>query len=332
MICGGFSRFRNANDLQIRIGGVKSISVKLGHAILPLLLAFNGALGIIHAEEGHKLKVVTSFLPVYCFTVNVAGDLAEVDNLLPPGTEPHDFQFSPREVRKLEAADVVVVNGLHLESWLDRAIKSSPNAKVIVEAAADFKSELIYEDSSLDAERPGASNPADFGAPNPHVWLDPRLAQHEVTNILAALSKADPINAAAYARNAGKYIARLEKLDAELNTSLVPFQGQSIITFHDAFPYFARRYGLKVAGVVEQVPDVQPSPKYLSALNQLIRRNGIKVIFAERQSPMKLAEQIGRDYKVAVAQLDTLETGTFNPDAYEEGMRSNLRVLEKYLK
>jgi ABC-type Zn uptake system ZnuABC Zn-binding protein ZnuA len=93
--------------------------------------------------EGRKLKVLTSFLPVYCFTVNVAGDLAEVENLLPPGADPHEFQFSPREMRKLNAADVIVINGLQLESWLDRVIKSTDHPQTVVEMAAGLKSELI---------------------------------------------------------------------------------------------------------------------------------------------------------------------------------------------
>src|SRR3954470_14568065 len=84
----------------------------------------------------HKLHVVTSFLPVYCFTVNVTGNLAEVDNLVQPGVDPHDFQFSPREVKKLAAADMVVVNGLQLEPWLDKVAQLSEKPKLIVEAAA----------------------------------------------------------------------------------------------------------------------------------------------------------------------------------------------------
>src|ERR1700722_9055773 len=94
--------------------------VKLWRIIGLLGLAFGASAEVAHSG-GHKLKVLTSFLPIYCFTANVAGDLAEVENLLPPGTEPHDFQFSPHKIRKLESADMVVVNGLHLESWLDRA-------------------------------------------------------------------------------------------------------------------------------------------------------------------------------------------------------------------
>jgi zinc transport system substrate-binding protein len=288
--------------------------------------------GMLHAApaEGRKLKVLTSFLPVYCFTANVAGDLAQVDNLLPPGADPHDFQFSPHEMRKLNAADMMVVNGLGLESWLDRILSSPDHPKIIVEASAGLKSELITALPYMSAGEGAGSQ--ERAAPNPHIWLDPRLAQHAVTNILAALQKADPINAAGYERNARQYIARLEKLDTELRAGLASTKGQPVITFHDAFPYFARRYDLKIVGVVEKVPDVQPSPRYLAALGEVIRREEVKVIFAERQSSPRLPEQIGRDYHVPVASLDTLETGEFKPDAYEEGMRNNLRILEKTLK
>src|SRR5258708_1124839 len=105
--------------------------------------------------EARQIKVVTSFLPVWCFTVNVAGDLAEVENLLPPGTEPHDFQFSPREMRKLNAADLVIINGLQLESWLDKPIHSAERRKIVVEATAGLSSELIPARSGMAGARAG---------------------------------------------------------------------------------------------------------------------------------------------------------------------------------
>jgi zinc transport system substrate-binding protein len=279
----------------------------------------------VHCAPSRKLKVLSSFLPVYCFTANVAGDLAEVANLLPPGIDPHDFQFSVREMKKLGAADVMVVNGLQLEPWLDRIIRSPERPKVIVEAAAGLKAELIMSGAGQKGDEKSL-------VPNPHIWLDPKLAEHAVTNILAALQQADPANAAGYARNANQYLERLEKLDAELQAGLVPVKGEAIVTFHNAFPYFARRYGLKIAGVIEEMPDVQPSPKYLSALGRTIKSDKVKGVFTDRQYASRLAEQFGRDYHVPVAQLDTLETGEFKPEAYEEGMRNNLHTLEKFLK
>jgi zinc/manganese transport system substrate-binding protein len=281
--------------------------------------------------EGHKLKVLTSFLPIYCFTANIAGELADVQNLLPPGAEPHDFQFTPREMTELEAADLVVINGLGIEAWLGPTLASQEKTKPVVEAAAGLQEELITNASYLDPDNPDAA-PSPSAPPNPHIWLDPQLAEHAVTNILLALQKADPANASAYAANARDYLARLDRLDKDIHAGLAPFKGQAIITFHDAFPYFARRYDLKIVGVVERVPDVQPSLKYLSALRGVIERDRVKVVFSEKQSPDRLVQQISTDYHIPVAQLDTLETGVFKPDAYEQGMRTNLATLEKNLK
>jgi len=162
------------------------------------LLLVAGLSGAAEGGEARKIKVVTSFLPVWCFTVNVAGDLAEVENLLPPRTEPHDFQFSPREMKKLNAADLVIINGLQLESWLDKPIRSAERPKIVVEAAAGLGSELIAAWPGLGRARAGAQDAP--GAPNPHIWLDPRLAAYAVSNILQALQKADPANAAGYAK------------------------------------------------------------------------------------------------------------------------------------
>src|SRR6202007_2714266 len=115
-----------------------------------------------------------------------------------------------------------------------------------------------------------------------------------------------------------KYLERLNKLDAELRAGLAPSKGDAIITVHDAFPYFARRYGLRIVGVIEKVPEVEPSLKYLGLLGELAHREHVKAIFSERQSPAQLPEQLGKDYHVPVAQLDDLETGEIKPDAYEQ--------------
>jgi len=305
--------------------------MKTRHFIFALAWLAFGTMAGSAQVLGHRLRVVTSFLPLYCFTANIAGDLATVDNLLPPGAEPHDFQFSPREMKQLEAADLVVVNGLGLEAWLTRVMDAQSHSANIVIASQGFDAELIPSLPSLNSEnsttaKPGGSMPA-----NPHVWLDPQLAEQAVANILLAMQRVDPANASGYATNAAAYIVRMEKLDADLRAGLAPFKGQAIITAHDAFPYFAQHYGLKIAGVIERVPEVEPSPKYLTGLKEAIDTYHVKAIFAEPQSSAKLAAQIGIDYHVAVGQLDTLETGELKPDTYEQGMRANLAALQKYL-
>ena len=269
---------------------------------------------------------------MYCLTAQVAGDLAEVENLLPANVGPHDYQFAPREVRKLSSAQIFVVNGLGIEDWLAKALKAAKGTKpmTVVEATAGLtKADLIT--SVPHIHLPGERGHDHGTGPNPHTWLDPRLAAHAVTNILVALQKADQKNAAAYAMNAAQAVARLHQLDEEIGLALGPYHGSRIVTYHHAFPYFTRRYGLALIGVIEEVPNVEPSPKYLAALLKVIREKEVKAIFTEPQFSAKLAQRISRDTKVPVAELDTLETGPLKPTAYEEGLRRNLNMLLKHL-
>jgi zinc transport system substrate-binding protein len=316
------------------------VLVSLGCGFITLF--FSGCRPSVADDPDRPFKVVTSFLPVYAFTTSIAGDLIEVENLLPAGVGPHDYQFSPRDIRKLREADLLVVNGLGLEDWLARAIRSvgGRGSKLkVVEAAAGLDQQLIHGVTRLQIEDEPAPRSRrhrhhhqhDQGEANPHIWLDPRLAMHAVGNILEALKETDPANAAGYEENARKYLARLEALDAELLEGLSPIKEQPIITYHDAFPYFARRYELNLVGVIEKVPEVAPSARYLESLMQAVRHHEVKAIFTEPQFSPRLASQIARDLEIEVGQLDTLEAGPLTPESYEEGMRRNLHVLQKHL-
>lgn len=287
----------------------------------------------VSSASADKLRVLTSFLPVYCFAANVAGEHATVENFLPQGAGPHDYQFTPRDIRKLSEADLIMVNGLGMELWLNKAIESSGSKKAgkLVELAAGLPKDKLLK-SGHGISLGGKDDHDHSHGPNPHIWLDPQLAIHCVKNVEMALSKADPKNATAYAANAKAYIAKLEKLDADIQAMLDPVKGGAFVTFHDAFPYMVKRYDLKLAGVVEEVPEVQPSPRYLSKLLTVMRDKKVKVLFAEPQFPKKIAERIAEDSKVPLATLDTLETGDLKPGTYEEGMRSNAAILQRYLK
>lgn len=258
------------------------------------------------AAEERKLKVLTSFLPVYSFTANLAGDLARVENMLPPGATPHDFQLSPADRRKFDEADLVIINGLGVESWLDKLLKDS--RKQVVKLSAGLPRRT-----------------------NPHIWLDPILAAHAITNILSGLQAADPAHVSEYAANAQAYIRKLAALDADFRSGLAPARGAAIVTYHDAFEHLARRYGLRVVGVVEETAEVSPGPRHLAKLRRTIRAEAVRTIFTDAEHPQKLAEQLGKDCGVAVVPLHTLENGELTRTAYEDGMRKNLSILKKTL-
>jgi zinc/manganese transport system substrate-binding protein len=282
------------------------------------------------APETPRPRVLASVWPVYCWTAAIAGDAAQVDALLASGLSPHDYQFSRRDLQKVAAADLIVVNGLGLEPWLPKLLKNAPASCPVVEAFDGISDAVLIQASAPERSPGRAGVPPKL--PNPHAWLDPQLASHAVTNLLRALQKAKPPRAEGYARRAAEFVTRLARLDAELQAGLAPYRGSAIVTLHDAFPYFARRYGLKVVGVVEPVPEVNPSPRHLAELRRTMREQRVNALFLETGVTSKTAERLAADLGVRLAALDTLETGPLVPTAFEDGMRRNLRTLQEALR
>ncbi len=311
---------------------------------IALLALFGFASGVASGAEVIRLRVLTSIPPLYCWTANVAGPLATVENLLPADVSPHDYQFRPRDLKRIGAADVIVLNGLGLEDWFARAIRAdSKDAKKKVVRIADGLPEAVLVRHLPTIEvgaGKGTTSAHDHthdhddagGQANPHLWLDPQIARHGVSNILHALQTADPANAAGYAINATAYLAKLDVLDAEIRAETTTIRGRPVVTFHDAFPYFCRRYGLDLVGIIEEVPGTDPSPRYLAALLKVVRAKGVKVLFTEPSSNPRLAKRLADDLGIAVAELDVLETGALTPTSYEDGMRRNLAVLRQALR
>ncbi len=280
---------------------------------------------VLSAAAGRP-HIVTSFFPLYSWAANIAGENAMVENLLPMGAEPHDYAFTFSDARKLERADVVVVNGLGLEAWLPKFLANSPRARDRVVTISTGADPFLIAGEHVHG--PGEHSHHS----NPHLWLDPQLAAHGVSNILAALQRADPGRASAYATNAQRYVQRLQTLDRDIQSALSGLTNRSLVTYHDAFPYFARRYGLKIAGIVEEVPEVNPTARQLSRLARVMREQNIRVLFIAPGGRTKVAQRIAADLKAELVELDTLETGPLSPAAYEERMRHNTTVLQKHLR
>jgi ABC-type Zn uptake system ZnuABC Zn-binding protein ZnuA len=155
------------------------------------------------------------------------------------------------------------------------------------------------------------------------------VAIRQVATIAEALAARDPVHAETYRANAARYTAELEKLDAEFSATLEPLPDKNLITFHDAFPYLARRYGLNYVGYVEAFPEKDPTPRQLKALIDAIRRLNVKVLFAEVGYEPKILTALAEQTGAKVAELDTLEVGEADPQAYLIRMRANLRALQK---
>lgn len=267
-----------------------------------------------------RLQVLTSFLPVQSHTVAIAGEFAEVTQLLSAETGPHDFQLTPGVVKRLADADVFIVNGAGLEEWLDELTGKASRPGLVV---VDLSDGLALADNPAAFAGAGA---AEEGK-NPHTWLDPVLAREQAAVILAALQRADPANAAAYEANAKAYMAQLEALDADFRETLAPLPNKNLVTFHDAFPYLASRYGLNSIGCISEFPEKDPPPQQLASLVDAIRSAKVGVIFAETGYAPDLLVEIARQSGARVSQLDTLEVGTGHATAYLDLMKKNLAAL-----
>ena len=223
------------------------------------------------AAEAKRLHVVTTIFPVYCFASGVLGSNGDVQNLLAPNIEPHDYQLSPGDLRKLKDADLVIFNGVGLDTWVNKALSAAEKTRAL-DLGKSLAADLLEASPDLDlAGTHKHGHGHQHGASNPHYWLDPQLAIRCVTNILAHVQQLDPAHAADYTKNAQAYIASLQKLDRDIAEKLAPVKDQPFITQHDAFPYFVRRYQLRLAGVLEATPEAPPSPRYLADLMKVIR-------------------------------------------------------------
>lgn len=283
---------------------------------LSLGAVFFGSCICLAAGGGAPLRVVASFYPIYVATLNVTEgvDGVEVSNLGGAHTGClHDYRLTAGDARRLSEADVLLANGAGMEQFLDKLAQQSPTLGVV---------EVSRGIPLMDG--------------NPHVWMSFDGARRQVDNIAAALSEATPGKAAAFRANAARYKAKLDALEGEMRARLKPFAGTPIVTFHEAFPYFARDFKLEMAGVIEREPGTEPGARELAQTVELVRGKRVKALFAEPQFADRSARTIARETGVSVYELDPVVTGPSDPrearDAYLRAMEKNLAVLETALR
>jgi zinc transport system substrate-binding protein len=275
-----------------------------------------------------KKRVVATFLPMYWFTKAVAGDVAEVEILIPPGTEVHDYQATPENVKTITTADILVKNGLGLEEFLENTIKNTQNAKLQkVDASKGIKTLGEISPVVEGVGGKGHSHDHDHSAGNPHVWLDPVLAKQQVTNIRDGLIAADPANKATYEANAAAYIKQLDDLHNQFTSQLQKTPNCTFITFHDAYTYLATRYNLKQVAVVE-VSEDQLAPSDVQKVVNTVKKYNVKALFNESGVDNKLLASLSKDLNLTLREINPLETGDKDPQSYFKSMQTNLENLQ----
>ncbi len=264
---------------------------------------------------------VTSFYPLYEFTRQVAGPAATVVSLVPPGVEPHDWEPSPQDLTRVREARLFVYNGAGLEPWLGKLEDARASSRTVMVRATEGIP-LLTASEGEDHGRP---------TPDPHVWLDPVLAQSMVETIRAGLARVDPSRATTYAENARRFTTELQALHEAFQAGLKDCARREIVTSHAAFAYLARRYGLAVVTVMGLAPESEPTPAQLASIVRFAREKKVKYIFFETLVGPKLAETLAREVGARTLVFNPIEGLTPEEEAAGKGyvtlMEENLKNL-----
>jgi ABC-type Zn uptake system ZnuABC Zn-binding protein ZnuA len=275
----------------------------------------------VASAGGSKIKVAATISTLAALVEAVGGDNVDVFSIVPVGVSPETYDPAPQDLVKVARAQLIIENGAGLELWLQKLLTSAANSQARVLVLSDGMPMV-----GADVE----------GSINPHLWLDPIYAQQYVRKIAAALREIDPAHAAAYSANERTEIAKLAVLDRWIRGQIatIPPDQRAMITFHDAWLYFDRRYGLRDIGAIERSPGQQPSAAGLAALIKQARDNHVHAIFAEPQFSPKLAAQLAASAGITtVSDLydDTLGT-TPQLQTYEGMMRYDVDTIVKALR
>jgi ABC-type Zn uptake system ZnuABC Zn-binding protein ZnuA len=262
-------------------------------AALVAAVLFGGACGVgagspsVPSGSGGNgpIRVVTTTTVFADLVKNVGADLVDVTSIVPKNGDVHTFAPTPAAIRAVAQARLLFMNGLGLDDWLEKTVtNASPKGTPLIKLGVDLPGVEL-----LPGEDPGTQNP--------HLWMDVKYAELYVDRIAAALRSADTANASAFDAGAAAYKQRLDALDQSVRSKIatIPEPERKLVMFHDAFPYYARAYGITVVGVAVEAPGQDPSAAYTATLITAIKQAGVKAIFSEAQFPTRLVDQIAAE-------------------------------------
>lgn len=288
-------------------------------SVVTVLLAACGSGGGSTDAPVGALRVVATTTVFADIVRNVGGDRVSVNSIIPAGAGPEDYEPKPDDARKLADADLIVSNGVGLDDFLDRLINA---------AGEGSKPRLVLGD--------GIPTISVNGEANPHFWLDPSLvADHYVPAITAALTRLDPNGTAAYAANSAAYTTQVRDLDAanKARVETIPPANRKLVTFHDAFPYFAAHYGFELIGVIVANVGQEPTASQLASLVETVKAARVNAVFSESQFNPELARTLAQEAGVTRV-VTTLYNDTLGPppeDTYLTMMKWNVDEIVKAL-
>jgi zinc/manganese transport system substrate-binding protein len=292
-------------------------------AAATILLALTGA------SSAQPLKVVATFSVIGDLVRTVGGDSVTVATLVGHGSDAHVYQPTPQDAKSIAGADLVVVNGLGMEGWIDRLIKASGYHGRIVVASEGVAVQTMVEEEGGSGKGKRVTDP--------HAWQNLANGRIYVSNIAEALTKADPANADGYAKRAKALTAEIDTMDAWVRQQIaeVPPAKRKIITSHDAFGYFGQAYGVSFLAPVGISTESEPTAAGLGQLIRQIKKEGIKALFIETMTDPRLIEQVAHECGAVVG--GTLYSDTLSPeggpaDTYLKMFHHNVPAMTEAMK
>lgn len=318
-------------------------SVLIASSVLMVIVVLSGAyvfrmrsidmIGSVPAENG-KLRVVATFYPLGEFSRQVGGDRTDVSVIVPAGSEPHEYEPTPQDIASMYSADVVVVNGAGVDAWAVKIRSDLENKGVKVVVMSDMLGFIEGGDAASNHEEDDHDTEEGYGhngGLDPHFWLDPVLAQQEVSVIENALKSVDMKNQDVYTENARAYMQSLRVLDESYRESLFSCGERTVVTSHDAFGYLARRYGFDSLSIAGFSPESEPSTRQLADLVVLARQKNIRFIFFETLVSPRLSQTLANEIGAETLVFNPLEGLTEDEidlgKNYISVMRENLNNL-----
>ncbi len=257
-----------------------------------------------------RLAVAATIYPLYDIVRNVADGAADVRLIVPPGVSPHLFEFSPRQLQTLQDVRLIFTIGHGLDDWAAQAARATKEAR------------LFPVDQGIRLRT------SSDGAADPHYWLHFGNARQIAANVARGLSVSDPAHAATYRQNAVRYQDTLKRTEEQLKALLRPLEDTPILTFHDAWHYFAANFDLRIAGTIEPSAGGEPTPRTLAELHKIIQSQNIRIVFLEPQLATSVIESFARDNHLGIAELDPLG-GVDGRTTYIDLMTFNARAIDR---
>lgn len=260
----------------------------------------------IETEDQTNLKIYTTFYPIYDFTEKIVGDNANVENLIPAGVEPHDYELSPKQMAKIYDGDIFIYLGEIMEPWAAKIAEDlTKNGVKVLEVGTD----LIKNN-------------------DPHIWLDPVLAKEMAQKIFEVIAAEDPGHEEIYRENLEVLLKKFDELDKKLLEVTSKSSKRDVVTSHEFLYYMAKRYGFNQISIAGLSPQDEPSPKKIAEIADMCKSKNIKYILVEKGSSSKLPETIANETGAQILTINPL--GTLWPDEIKAG-EDYLSVMEKNL-